>query len=61
MIVTATGPAFIASRAVLVAFLDFMLEEPPPWADQLTPPDNVKRPWWWRSVAPLLRDRASVR
>lgn len=53
---TVAGPDFIASRAVLVAFLDFMLEEPPPWVDQLKPPDNIKRPWWWRSVAPLLRD-----
>lgn len=52
------GPRFIASRAVLVAFLDFTLEEPPPWVDQLKPPDETKRPWWWRSVAPLLRPDA---
>ncbi len=50
-----TGTAFIASRAVLVAFLDFMLEEPPPWVDELTPPETGKRPWWLRSVAPLLK------
>jgi hypothetical protein len=55
-LVSLAGPDFITSRAVLVAFLDFMLEEPPPWVDQLTPPDETKRPWWWRSVAPLMRE-----
>jgi hypothetical protein len=55
-LITAAGPDFIASRAVLVAFLDFMLEDPPPWVDQLTPPSDAKRPWWWRSVAPLMRE-----
>lgn len=50
------GPAIIMSRAVLVAFLDFMLEEPPAWVERLTPPSDAKRSWWWRSVAPLLRD-----
>jgi hypothetical protein len=49
------APSYLASRAVLVAFLDFMLEEPPPWVDELKPPENIKRPWWWRSVAPLLK------
>lgn len=49
------GPAIIASRAVLVAFLDFILEDPPPWVDQLKPPSDAKRPWWWSSIAPLMQ------
>lgn len=56
VLIAAQGPRFIASRAVLVAFLDFILEQPPAWVDKLTPPSDIKRPWWWRSVAPLLRD-----
>jgi hypothetical protein len=55
-IVVSACENLLVRNAMLVAFLDFMLEEPPPWVGQLTPPDETKRPWWWRSLAPLMRE-----
>lgn len=46
------GPRYIISRAVLVAFLDYLLDQPMVRLDLLTPPDPRPLAWWQRLTAP---------
>lgn len=46
------GPRYIISRAVLVAFLDNLLDQPMVRLDTLAPPDPVPLTWWQQLTAP---------
>ncbi len=45
---TILGPRYIASQAVLAAFLDYMLEQPMLQVEQLTPPESRPATAWGR-------------
>lgn len=49
---TILGPRYIISRAVLVAFLDFLLDQPMVRLETLAPPDPMPKTWWQRLTAP---------